>query len=78
MKVKSNIIGLKELRENTEKYVSEVGKGKSFMVVRRSKPIFTLSPPDDESLWETVVDLSLIQKQGVPAEVVLRALKALA
>lgn len=78
MKVKSTIIGLKELRENTEKYVSEVGKGKSFMVVRRSKPIFTLSPPDDESLWETVVDLSLIQKQGVPAEVVLRALKALA
>ena len=60
-----NLIGLKELREDVNTYISEVKKGKSFIVVRRSKPIFKISPPDTEELWETVVDLTKIKKGGV-------------
>ncbi|MFT5036899.1 MAG: antitoxin (DNA-binding transcriptional repressor) of toxin-antitoxin stability system [Candidatus Azotimanducaceae bacterium] len=41
------IIGLKELRVNTEKYIIAASKGESFMVVRRSKPVFILLPPEN-------------------------------
>lgn len=64
-----NIVGLRELRENTEKYVSEIKKGKTFTVVRRSKPIFNITPVDewgDEGVWETVVDFTKISRGGVP------------
>ena len=44
--MKTNIVGLKELREDTEKYISQIEKGRSFTVVRRSKPIFKKSPVD--------------------------------
>jgi len=37
--MKNNIVGLKELRENIENYIAQVKKGKSFIVVRRSKPV---------------------------------------
>lgn len=78
MSAKNKTVGLKELRENTEKYISEVSKGKSFVVLRRSKPLFTISPPDeDESMWETVVDFSKLDKSGVSADLVLKALKAI-
>lgn len=78
MKTKHNIVGLRELRENMEKYVGEVGKGKSFTVVRRSKPAFRMVPVDewgDEGTWETVVDFTKIRKGGVPAGEVLTALR---
>ena len=61
-----NLIGLKELRENVDTYVSEVQRGKSFIVMRRSKPIFKLSPPaEDSELWEQVIDFTKIKKGGV-------------
>lgn len=62
----NNIIGLKQLRENVDEYVSKVKQGKSFVVVRRSKPLFRLSPPDETELWETVIDFTKIHKGGVP------------
>lgn len=74
------IIGLKDLRENTEKYISRVKKGKSFLVVRRSKPIFRVSPVDrwgDEGVWETVVDLTGLNRDGVPIGEVIASLKRL-
>jgi len=62
----NNLIGLKELRENTDSYIAQVKKGKSFIVIRRSKPVFKLSPPDEDSeLWERVVDFTKIKKGGV-------------
>lgn len=76
----SKIIGLKELRENTGEYISQIAKGKSFIVVRRSKPVFKVVPADewgDEGVWETVVDFTKIRKDGVPADEVLKALKEL-
>lgn len=63
----NNIIGLRELRENIETYIGRIRKGKSFIVVRRSKPVFKIAPPDEESeLWEPVVDFTKIKKGGVP------------
>ena len=76
----TKIIGLKELRENTEQYISSVKKGKSFLVVRRSKPIFRVSPVDewgDEGVWETVVDFTKVSKKGVPIDNVIASLKRL-
>ncbi|MDP3778978.1 MAG: hypothetical protein Q8R30_02980 [bacterium] len=61
-----NLIGLKKLRENTDMYIAEVQKGKSFIVVRRSKPVFKLSPPDEEmEQWERVIDFTTIKKGGI-------------
>lgn len=72
------IVGVKELRQNLNKYISQVGKGRTFTVVRRSKPVFKLSPVDewgDEGMWETVVDFREINPKGVPAKEVLKALR---
>jgi antitoxin (DNA-binding transcriptional repressor) of toxin-antitoxin stability system len=74
------IIGLKELRENMEEYISRVKKGASFTIARRSQPIFEISPVgvmEDESLWETIVDFTTIDPEGVSAKEVLRSLKKL-
>jgi prevent-host-death family protein len=61
------IVGLKELRENIEVYISKVKKGDSFIIVKKSKPVFRISPlEDDNALWESVVDLTKVKKGGVP------------
>ncbi len=65
-------MGLKELRENMEKYASLIKKGKSFIVVKRSKPLFKISSIDeDDGLWETVIDFTKLRKRGIPAEELL-------
>ena len=74
------IVGLKELRENIDSYISEIYKGRSFTVVRKSQPVFKISPVDvwgDEGIWETVVDFRQIDSSGVPAHDVLKSLKKL-
>lgn len=40
----ATIIGLKELRENTEAVAERANRGETFVVVKRSKPIFRLVP----------------------------------
>ena len=80
MSIKTSIIGFKELRENAGKYISAVEKGKTFTVVRRSKPIFKMIPVDewgDEGVWETVIDFTKFKKGGIRAEEVLASLKRL-
>jgi len=70
-----NIIGLKELRQNADSYISQVKKGRSFIVVRRSEPVFKISPAEEaEELWETVVDFTKIKKGGVELEKILSRL----
>jgi len=65
------IIGLKELRENVGMYADKVKRGMSFVVVRRSKPLFKITPIDDEENWETVIDFTKMRKGGVPIKDIL-------
>lgn len=68
-------MGLKELRENMGKYASLIKKGKSFIVVKRSRPLFRISSVDeDDGLWETVIDFTKFRKSGIPAEELLSRL----
>ena len=60
------IIGLRDLRENLEGYLKAIKNGTVFTVVRRSKPIFNITPVDtEEAAWEAVVDFTTVKKGGV-------------
>lgn len=41
------IIGLKELRQNASEIAERASKGERFTVVKRSKPMFMLTPIED-------------------------------
>jgi len=69
-----NIVGLKELRENVEDYISRVEKGQSFIIVRKSKPVFKISSPTEEDAWEVVIDFTKISKRGIPVSKILSSL----
>jgi len=75
--MKTHILGLKELRENMQKYASLVERGESFIVVKKSKPIFKIVSPESDDQWETVVDFTKINKKGVLATEILTALRKL-
>ena len=79
--ITSEIIGLKELREHTEKYVRAIEGGSSFTVMRRSKPIFRLIPIDEwaegGATEKTVADFRSITSKGIPITEVINALKRL-
>lgn len=66
------IIGLKELRQNINKYVAKVKDGKSIIVLRRSKVLFRVVPAEEE--WESVADFSTIKRGGVSIDDVLSRL----
>lgn len=68
-----NIIGLKELRQHIEKYAARVKKGESLVVMRRSSPLFRISPVQDEE-WEEVIDFTKIRKGGVSMKELLSRL----
>ncbi len=73
----NTIIGLKNLRENMDKYISLVNRGRSFVVVKKSKPVFKLTPIDnwgDDGAWETVADFRKINKKGISAKKILEYL----
>ena len=72
-----NIIGLKELRGNMNNWINQIQKGRSFLVVRKSRPVFKIVPPETEEQWETVVDFMAINKNGVSAKKVLTELRRL-
>lgn len=74
MEDQTPIIGLKELRQNVNTYISRVKKGDSFIVIKRSRPIFKISPLTDEAKWEPVIDFTRIKKGGVKIEELLSRL----
>ncbi|MEX0877434.1 MAG: type II toxin-antitoxin system prevent-host-death family antitoxin [Candidatus Spechtbacterales bacterium] len=74
---KEDIIGLKELRLHMDKYIKKVHRGESFTVVRRSRPVFRITPPDEEGQWEVVTDFTQINKNGVDARKILKELRKL-
>jgi len=73
------IIGLKQLRENVAEYAKKVQKGRSFIVVKQSKPLFKISPIDEVDEYEdgkgykTLIDFTKIKKSGVDAKEILKA-----
>lgn len=68
------IIGLKDLRQKMSKYAKKVEEGKSFIVVKRSKPLFKIVPLGEEGQWEEVVDFTKIKKGGVNIKDILSRL----
>ena len=75
---KDNIIGLKELRENMETYITKVQNGEQITIFRRSTPLFTINPIDSEETgWETVIDFTEINKDGVSAREILKSIQAM-
>lgn len=57
-------IGLKDLRTRVDYYSKKIRRGASFVVMRRSRPLFKIGPTADES-WEEVIDFTKIKKGGV-------------
>lgn len=73
--MKKTIIGLKELRENTDAFIKQIAKGDSFIVVRKSRPIFRITAPDEaDEMWERVIDLTKIKKGGIALATLLSQL----
>lgn len=72
--MKEKVVGLKDLRENMEKYAAEVQSGKKLIVVKRSKGLFRIVPLEEE--WETVIDFTKIPgyEKGIDAEELLATL----
>ena len=62
---KEKIVGVKELRQNLQKYINRVSSGESFTVVKRSRPVFKMTPTEEESAWEPVIDFTKIKKGGI-------------
>ena len=72
-----NLVSLKDLRLKLTNYTKRVEeKGDSFLVLRKSKPVFKIIPVEDAS-WETIIDFTEIDPTGVPAKKVVEALKKL-
>lgn len=69
-----SLIALKDLRLNMDKYASEVKAGKSFIVLKQSKPLFRISPIDEDSRWEEAINFTKIKKGGVNIDELLKAL----
>ncbi|MDP2812163.1 MAG: type II toxin-antitoxin system prevent-host-death family antitoxin [bacterium] len=69
-----SIIGLKDLRQNMDTYIRRIKKGDSFIVVKKSQPVFKITPLEQEENWETVVDFTKIKKGGVDIDEVLKYL----
>ena len=68
-----NIITLKNLRENMQEYAQKVKKGYSFIVFKKSKPLFKISSIKEND-WEEVIDFTKIKKGGVNLKELLKRL----
>ena len=69
-------IGFRELRENSDAIIEAVANGDSFVVKRKSKAVFKLVPIEEE-VWNTLIDFTEIDPDGVPAQDVLEAIERL-
>lgn len=73
MNTKENILAFKDFRLNAPKYLKQVAEGKSFLVIKRSRPAFRIEPVNE--IWETIGDFSKMPGGGVSIDVLLKALK---
>ena len=70
----THLIGLKKLRQNVSKYAKQVKAGHSFIVMKHSKPLFKISPLDESSRWEEVIDFTKVSQGGVDIDDLLTRL----
>ncbi len=69
----NNLVSLKEFRTKLTDYTRLVSEKKnSFIVLKKSKPVFKIVPIEEDS-WETVVDFTKIDKKGVSFDDVKKA-----
>jgi len=68
-----NIINVKSLRQNMQEYAKKVQNGQSFIVFKKSKPLFKISRVEHD-LWEQVIDFTKIRKGGVDINELLERL----
>jgi len=68
-----NIVSLKDLRQNMQKYAQKIQKGDSFIVFKRSRPLFRITPIE-AGAWEEVIDFTKIKKGGIDLKELLRRL----
>ncbi len=67
------IIGLKEFRNNVDTYVKRINRGYKFVVLKRGRPVFEISPVGPNA-WEEVIDFTKIKKGGVDIQNLLKRL----
>lgn len=65
-------IGVKDLRVTFDKYAKRVQSGESFIVYRKSQPLFRIVPLDEH--WEEVIDFTALKKGGVNIKELLKRL----
>ena len=79
---KDSIIGLKDLRDNVDKYIVAIHQGKRFTVFKHSKPVFAIVPPEEMEYdlqeldgpgWKTLVRFP--NKKGVTVDDFMKALE---
>lgn len=70
----STTVGLRDFRENLAAYERQVGEGKSFVVTKKARPIFVVSPVEQDG-WETVIDFTAFRKGGISAKELMARLK---
>lgn len=68
-----NIVNLKDLLENVATYARRVQRGESFVIIKRSRPLFKISPIEDDR-WEEIIDFTKIQRGGVNINEILARL----
>lgn len=80
----STLIGIKDFRASLADIADAVEKGESFLVMRRSKPIFKVEPFEPEEVdegldipgWKTIIDFTKGgKKKGIPADKLYKAMK---
>lgn len=54
-------------------YAEKVQKGRTFVVFKKSRPLFKISPLS-EGAWEEVIDFTKIQRGGVNVDELLKRL----
>ncbi len=63
--MKEKIIGIKELHRKLKDVSLEVSQGRSFLVVKNSKPAFKIVPlEDDKPPKYTMADITLLQTKS--------------
>ncbi len=68
-----NIINLKSLRENMQAYSQKIQKGSSFIVFKKSQPLFKICPIESD-IWEEVIDFTEFKRGGVDVNELLKRL----